>query len=153
MLRCACNDEEFYSQAQDPLNCLHGLRLVDSRSASRKCLIVDVPFLLSEAQMRRIEPYFPLFHGIPRVDDRRIISGIVYVIKHGLMWRDAPKGMGRKMDRGGAGPFAGHGRCPPGLAIPAAFGMACKARPGDDCCRVTVHAAVKFSLRSMFQMS
>jgi len=55
---------------------------------------VDVPFLLSEAQMRRIEPFFPLSHGIPRVDDRRIVSGIVYVIKHGLMWRDAPKGYG-----------------------------------------------------------
>ena len=50
--------------------------------------------LLSEAQMRRIEPYFPLSHGIPRVDDRRIISGIIYVIKHGLMWRDAPKAYG-----------------------------------------------------------
>ena len=55
---------------------------------------MDVPFLLNEAQMRRIEPFFPLSHGIPRVDDRRIISGIVYVIKHGLMWRDAPKGYG-----------------------------------------------------------
>jgi transposase len=52
------------------------------------------PWLLSEAQMRRIEPYFPLSHGIPRVDDRRIISGIIYVIKHGLMWRDAPKAYG-----------------------------------------------------------
>ena len=55
---------------------------------------MDVPFLLSEAQMRRIEPFFPLSHGIPRVDDRRIVSGIVYVIKHGLMWRDAPKDYG-----------------------------------------------------------
>jgi transposase len=55
---------------------------------------MDVPFLLSRAQMRRIEPFFPLSHGIPRVDDRRIVSGIVYVIKHGLMWRDAPKGYG-----------------------------------------------------------
>jgi hypothetical protein len=26
---------------------------------------------LSEAQMRRIEPYFPLSHGVPGVDDRR----------------------------------------------------------------------------------
>ena len=32
---------------------------------------------LSDAQMRRIEPYFPLSHGVPRVDDRRIISGII----------------------------------------------------------------------------
>ena len=49
---------------------------------------------LSEAQMRRIEPYFPLSHGIPRVDDRRVISGIVFVIRNGLRWRDAPKDYG-----------------------------------------------------------
>ena len=47
-------------------------------------------FLLSKAQMRRIEPYFPLSHGIARVDDRRVISGIIFVIKNGLRWRDAP---------------------------------------------------------------
>ena len=40
--------------------------------------------LLSEAQMRRIEPYFPLSHGIARVDDRRVISGIIYVIRYGF---------------------------------------------------------------------
>jgi hypothetical protein len=46
-------------------------------------------FLLSQAQMRRIERYFPLSHGIARVDDRRIVSAIVFVIKNGLRWRDA----------------------------------------------------------------
>ena len=45
---------------------------------------------LWEAQMRRIEPYFPLSHGVPRVDDRRVISGIIFVIRNGLRWRDAP---------------------------------------------------------------
>ena len=45
---------------------------------------------LSEAQMRRIEPYFPLSHGVPRVDDRRILSGIIFVLRNGLRWRDAP---------------------------------------------------------------
>ena len=49
---------------------------------------------LSEAQMRRIEPYFPLSHGVPRVDDRKVISGIVFVIRNGLRWRDAPKAYG-----------------------------------------------------------
>ena len=39
---------------------------------------------LSEAQMRRIEPYFPLSHGMPKVDDRRVISGIIFVIRNGL---------------------------------------------------------------------
>ena len=61
-------------------------------SGVEEALLMDVPFLLSRAQMRRIEPFFPLSHGVPRVDDRRIVSGIIYVIKHGLMWRDAPKG-------------------------------------------------------------
>ena len=50
--------------------------------------------LLSVAQMRRIEPLFPRSRGLPRVDDRRVISGIVYVIRHGLQWKDAPVGYG-----------------------------------------------------------
>lgn len=44
--------------------------------------------------MARIEGYFPLSHGVPRVDDRRVVSGIVYVIRSGLQWKDAPKGYG-----------------------------------------------------------
>ena len=48
---------------------------------------------LSEAQMRRIEPYFPLSHGVPRVD-ARVISGIIFVIRNGLRWRDAPNDYG-----------------------------------------------------------
>jgi transposase len=51
-------------------------------------------WLLSEAQMRRIEPYFPLSQDIPRVDDRRIVSGIIFVIRNGRRWRDAPVGYG-----------------------------------------------------------
>ena len=50
--------------------------------------------LLSRAQMRRIEPLFPRSRGLPRVDDRRVISGIIYVIRHGLQWKDAPRGYG-----------------------------------------------------------
>jgi putative transposase len=44
--------------------------------------------------MRRIEPFFPKSRGLPRVDDRRVISGIVYVIRRGLQWKDAPHGYG-----------------------------------------------------------
>jgi transposase len=29
------------------------------------------------------------------VDDRRVVSGIIYVIRHGLQWKDAPRGYGR----------------------------------------------------------
>ena len=55
--------------------------------------MVDL-FLLSERQMARISPFFPLSHGVPRVDDRRVVSGIIYVIRNGLQWKDAPAGYG-----------------------------------------------------------
>ena len=51
-------------------------------------------FLLSERQMARIAPHFPLSHGVPRVDDRRVVSGIVYVLRYGLQWKDAPQAYG-----------------------------------------------------------
>lgn len=51
-------------------------------------------FYLSREQLERIKPYFPLSHGVPRVDDLRIVSGIIYVIKHGLQWEDAPREYG-----------------------------------------------------------
>ena len=51
-------------------------------------------FLLSTAQMRRLSPHSPLSHGIPWVDDRRVLSGIIYVIRHSLQWRDAPAAYG-----------------------------------------------------------
>ena len=44
--------------------------------------------------MTRIAPFFPLSHGVPRVDDRRVVSGIIHVIRHGLRWRDAPEAYG-----------------------------------------------------------
>ena len=47
-------------------------------------------YWLSEEQLSRIKPYFPLSHGVPRVDDRKVISGIIHVIRNGLRWRDAP---------------------------------------------------------------
>ncbi len=35
-------------------------------------------FWLSEEQVARIKPYFPLSHGVPRVDDRKVVSGIIH---------------------------------------------------------------------------
>ena len=47
-------------------------------------------FWLTPAQLNRIKPHFPLSHGVPRVDDLRVVSGIIHVIKRDLQWRDAP---------------------------------------------------------------
>jgi transposase len=48
-------------------------------------------FWLTEAQFARIAPHLPTdTRGKPRVDDRRVISGIVQVLKSGGRWIDAP---------------------------------------------------------------
>ena len=47
-------------------------------------------FWLTEAQMARLEPFFPKSHGKPRVDDRRVLSGIIFINRNGLRWCDAP---------------------------------------------------------------
>ena len=47
-------------------------------------------FWLTDAQMERLTPFFPLSHGVPRVDDKRVLSGIIFINRNGLRWRDAP---------------------------------------------------------------
>ena len=47
-------------------------------------------FWLTDDQMARLEPFFPKSHGKPRVDDRRVLSGIIFINRNGLRWRDAP---------------------------------------------------------------
>lgn len=46
---------------------------------------------LSDDQFARLTPHLPTdTRGKPRVDDRRVISGIVHVLKSGARWVDAP---------------------------------------------------------------
>lgn len=48
-------------------------------------------FWLSDRQFARLAPLLPTdTRGKPRVDDRRVISGIVHVLKSGGRWVDAP---------------------------------------------------------------
>jgi transposase len=48
-------------------------------------------FWLTEDQFARLEPLLPTdTRGKPRLDDRRVISGIVHVLKSGGRWVDAP---------------------------------------------------------------
>ena len=51
-------------------------------------------YWLTDEQMERLRPYFPKSHGKSRVDDRRVLSGIVFVNRNGLRWRDAPREYG-----------------------------------------------------------
>ncbi len=51
-------------------------------------------YWLTDAQMERLKPFFPKSHGKPRVDDRRVLSGIIFINRNGLRWCDAPKEYG-----------------------------------------------------------
>ncbi len=51
-------------------------------------------FLLSKIQMDGLTSHFPLAQGVPPVDDRRVVSGIIDVIRNRLQWQDAPKAYG-----------------------------------------------------------
>ena len=46
-------------------------------------------FRLTDEQMDRLRPFFPKSHGRPRVDDRRVLSGIIFINGNGLRWCDA----------------------------------------------------------------
>lgn len=50
--------------------------------------------LLTDDQMERLRPFFLESHGKPRVDDRRVMSGIVFVNPNGLRWRYASSAYG-----------------------------------------------------------
>ena len=53
--------------------------------------MTDTAFWLSEEQFSRLAPLLPTdTRGVPRVDDRRVISGIVHVLRSGCRWKDAP---------------------------------------------------------------
>ena len=51
-------------------------------------------FYLSSEQLERIKPFFPLSHGVSRVDDLKVLSGIIYVIKYGLQSKDGTREYG-----------------------------------------------------------
>src|ERR1700716_4063413 len=52
-------------------------------------------FWLSDEQWARIEPHLPTdVRGVERADDRRVISGIVHVLKCGCRWCDCPEAYG-----------------------------------------------------------
>jgi transposase len=70
---------------------------------------------LSEAEWRLIAPLLPnKRRGLARVDDRRVINGIFYVLRTGSPWRDLPERYGalhdglQPLQQMGSGPVSGY---------------------------------------------
>jgi len=56
---------------------------------------MGVLFWLSDEQWAAVEPHLPRNQsGARRVDDRRVISGIIHVLKIGCRWQDCPADYG-----------------------------------------------------------
>lgn len=53
-------------------------------------------FWLNDKQWKKLEPLLPADKRGRRVDDRRVISGIIQVLKSGGRWADAPREYGPK---------------------------------------------------------
>ena len=52
-------------------------------------------FELSDAEWSVIAPLLPNKpRGVPRVDDRRVLNGIFYILRTGAPWRDLPERYG-----------------------------------------------------------
>ena len=52
-------------------------------------------YWLNDAEWRRIKPLLPRGRrGARRVDDRRVISGIMHMLRSGARWRDCPPDYG-----------------------------------------------------------
>ena len=56
---------------------------------------MGVLFWLNDEQWAAIDPHLPKNQpGAQRVDDRRVISGILHVLKSGCRWGDCPQAYG-----------------------------------------------------------
>ena len=75
-----------WRQAQDPL--ISDLR---RGSCSARRSINEQPFLADRRADGASETIFSQSHGKPRVDDRRVLSGIIFINRNGLRWCDALK--------------------------------------------------------------
>lgn len=51
-------------------------------------------FWLTDEQVAKLSRFLPKSHGKPRVDDRRVPSGIILINRNGLRRRDAPEAYG-----------------------------------------------------------
>lgn len=51
-------------------------------------------FWLTDTKMSRLAPFFPKSHGKHQLDDKRVLSGIVFIDRNGLRWRDGPREYG-----------------------------------------------------------
>ena len=63
-------------------------------SPELKGVMISNLYWLTGEQMERLKPFFPKSHGKPRVNDQRVLSGIIFINRNGLRRCDAPREYG-----------------------------------------------------------
>lgn len=66
--------------------------LRDSRLGKRSGEMSEL-YWLTDEQLAKLSPFFPKSYGKPCVDDKRVQSGIIFINRNGLRWRDALQGV------------------------------------------------------------
>ncbi len=62
----------------------------ETQESTRRRWVMAQLLGLSAEQVDRIRPFFSKEHGVKRVEDRKVLSGITPVIQKGPRWVDAP---------------------------------------------------------------
>ena len=70
--------------------------MTDSVAADKGGIAISALFLVSKIQMARISPILPLSNRMPNADNRRVISGIIFVIRNGCSGGMFPQTTGHK---------------------------------------------------------
>ena len=74
---------------------------------------MDGLFRLREEQLEKIKPFFPKSRGVSRADDRKVVSGIIYVLRSGLRSRGCPSRLWALQNPlQPLPPLVGEGHCP-----------------------------------------
>lgn len=68
---------------------LNSIALCGARPEKRSGDVSDL-YLRTDERMVKLSAYFPVLHGKPRVDDRRVLSAIIFINGNVRRWRDSP---------------------------------------------------------------
>lgn len=63
-------------------------------SRFQEALLLRNLFWRTDVRMARLQPFFPGSRGKPRGDGRRILTGMIFISRNDLRWRDAPAAYG-----------------------------------------------------------
>jgi Putative transposase of IS4/5 family (DUF4096) len=89
---------------------------------------------LTDFEWSAVSPFLPNKpRGVPRVNDRRVLDGIFWILRSGVPWRDLPESFGALHDLLHGGQFKANGHSV-GIDASVNFGRLPTSRPAHQPC-------------------